>query len=246
MSLLKGMICMGVVAAASFATCAVLYTNTTVDPFAAYGNLDPNVVMLDDVLIPPARVGDQPKVAIRKATVELWTRVAGTYQVKAWAAVGGFNQAGNLVPMLPPTQVGTASVVSNGFGKRNVDFGNGTTAFFDVFLRNVSAQGTPYKMFFFGLSFDAPLDKIGWSLADGPDFNLNGFYGYYGPNSPQNGFKTYADGLKASFNLKLEGYPVPSAQPGFVLLMGLIGMRSGTRAARKMSSSQTGTGRMRT
>jgi hypothetical protein len=184
---------------------ALLYDNTTPVPLGAYHNLDANATMLDDVFIPLARLGGANGVIVRRVQFQVFSPTGGAYNVTPYFADGTIvNNA--LRPALPPTALANQMVNMTANEMKVVTIGDGVNELFRV---NAIQPGiSPYKAFFFGLKFYSSHANIGWVHANGPDFNINAFYGYYGPGDTRNGEKATAT-FQASFYLKIDGEPVP-------------------------------------
>lgn len=213
---------------ASLSRAALLYDLSLPNPPIAYANLGPNVTMMDDVLIPASRLNGAPRISATKLETKIYVARPGTYTFKTWIAKGRIS-GGVLQPEFPLTQLTT-----NTFTAQNANqiypftIGDGTRQIFSLPLLPFEFEGSSYGMFFFGMSFSNPLSDIGWVLADRPDTNLNGFYGYYGPGDSRNG-PIYLDGYRSSFNLKLTGEPVPEPSILAAALLAPILMRRRTR-----------------
>lgn len=207
----------------SLARAQVIYDLTQPSPPVAFANTDPGVVMFDDVLIPLDRLGGQTTLSVKKATTLIYVPIAGTYRVTAWAAKGRITNG-----MLQPDGIVQLQSQPFTFPDSNtlysITVGNGTTEAFSVPLLPFTFEGNSFRMFFYGLSFDQPLQNVGWTLANGPDTNLDGFYAYYGAGSSQNGARILS-GFRASFNLKVEGAPVPEPASALALVLGIAGSR---------------------
>lgn len=194
---------------------ALIYNNTTPVPLGAYHNLDAGATMLDDVLIPLARMSGNNQLIVRRVTFQLFSPVGGTYNVMPVYADGSIvNNA--LTPVLPPISLTNQVVTMDPNQTKLVTIGNGTDPLFTV--NTIQPGAAPFQAFFFGLRFVSPSAYIGWVHANGPDANVNAFYGYYGPGDSRNGEKQTA-GFQASFYIEMNGDPVP--EPQSVLAVGL-------------------------
>lgn len=184
-----------------------MYNLSDPNPPIAFANLDPGVINFDDILIPSNRMLGQPRISINQIVTRIDVAAAGTYGVEAWVAKAKILN-GQLQPETP-VRVGTISFTLGApNANQPITWGNGVNEVFALPVLPITYNTLQFGVFFFGLKFDAPLDRIGWNLANGPDSNIDGFYGYYGAGNSQNGVFGLGE-YRASFNVKMQGSPVP-------------------------------------
>lgn len=220
--------------AASASQAVVFYDLTKPEPPLAFANLDPNVIMMDDVLIPVNRLNGQPRISITRIDTKIFIAQPGTYTIEAWISKAKISNS-VLQPEFPLTRLisdrRTYTVANE---VRNITlFPTRGNELVNLPVLPLSYQGNDYGVIFFGMSFSAPLDRLGWVLADRPDVNIDGFWGHYGQGDSRNGPKVLFDDW-ASFNLKITGNPVP--EPASIAVLGaacLVLLRRRARAATK-------------
>jgi hypothetical protein len=202
------------------ANCAAaqLYDCTLPNPPVAFSNFDENVVMMDDVMVPLNRLNGESSVAITQFQVKMFVPISGTYRVTTWISKARIT-GGQLQPEFPLTQLTSQNYnfpTGNTINSITVVPTGGPTVATLPWLP-FNFEGNDYGVFFIGMSFSAPLQNIGWIVADGLDTNLDGFYAYYGAGDARNGVKLL-DGYRASFSIKVQGMGVP--EPGTWLALG--------------------------
>lgn len=209
---------------------ALLYANIRDTTIPSFGNLDEGVVMLDDVAIPVDRLNGPYRIIVKKVSFDVYAPVAGVS--RCFLSYTKAERVNNVVGVtLPPTPLTALNITSRANQRQRISIGNGVNPLFSIDLLPVTALGKSYGLFYFGLAFNRPLNNIGWVTAEGPDYNDNSFYGYYGNGDRRNGLKRFYGGVQASFNLEIEGDPVPEPAT-WVTLLALCGMCAKRRARR--------------
>lgn len=221
---MKGLFVSGIcIAITASVNAAVLYDVTNPNPPVAYGNVDKDAIMLDDILVPSNRSNGNRRIFIQKIEAKMFAPRAGTYTIKAWAAISNFNSGP--IPVFPPTLINTQSMTFASNEIKTLTIGDGTSTLFSTSLFPIINSGNNYGVFFFGFSFSESEANVGWTQADGPDFNLNGFWSYYGANDPRNRFQQFAGNYRSSFNIKITGFPIPEPSTSLPICAGLVLIR---------------------
>jgi hypothetical protein len=179
----------------------VLYNNSTL---SGPGTGFVGVTLFDDVLIPSSLNPSHAPLAITRVTVGI-NFVGGTATFNLWDTAANNAAA----PVGTPTLLSTTTVTLAGINSLQVVFGDGNTP---LGVLNTNASAVPgFDLLYLGLSSPLVLGQT-WQWADGPSTNLPTAYvfsdGTYqlevvGPPFPPN----------ISYNLIVEGNPVPEANP---------------------------------
>lgn len=168
--------------------------------------------MLDDVLIPMERLARPLHADVRRVDTTIYVNWPGTYTIRLTAARARIVQ-GKLEPEDTVIAVAERTLsLRQPHEVRTITFGGGGVDLFSIPVVPFTF-GEIYGAFFLGLSFSRSLENIGWTLAEGPDENLNSFFAWYGESDPRNG-QRFLGQATSSFNLKLTAAePVPEQDP---------------------------------
>lgn len=198
-----------------------LYQATNPGPLPAFSNIDEGAVLYDDIPVPPDRFPGAISFSITRITVRLYAPHAGTYKIDAYLAPPQILD-GKLAPGTPDTRILPDVTFQQDYqAPRDVVIGDGATELFRAPLNYLvtMASGSKFKLFFFGLAFNKPLNDVGWMVADGPDYNIPGFYRYFGVADARTGPGSLGQTFWPGYNVILEGNPIVP-EPSSILALG--------------------------
>jgi len=194
---------------------SVLYNNT-IGSGAASGLVgSQQSVLIDDVLVPVSRDPLNLPLAIKKATVEVSGATGWTANFTLWTT----DIKSDGTPVGTPIMITTASLTFT-TSMQQLTFGDGSTTLFTVTPNTTAQPG--YDLFYIGLSAPTNSPAVDWDWANGSDVNLPTAYLY---NFAANAY--FLDTSSPpfpnhfSYNLRLEGNPVPEPSTWGLGLLGI-------------------------